>query len=415
MFTDTNASRLFVHVFLPGDAAATLCGRLHWEDPSDEGRPAHFEYDSAYLRKGKAIPLDPVRVPLSEDRLDSPCGLTGVLGVFGDAMPDHWGKTVLRHRNAGRPLTQSGLLLSSSGLQRTGNLEFSESPEAPEEQQLAGDLGALAEAIRRLQDNLSIPNQWEELLMQGTSLGGARPKAVIEDDHALWIAKFPHIFDTENHARKEFATLQLAQHCGIKTQEARLVSLDRGREAILVRRFDRKPTAPGYLRHALVSAATVCGWEPKNDRKGYPLFAESMAHWGVSPADRTALFDRMVFNILISNHDDHHKNHALLQDRSGEYRLSPTYDIVAGEGMRRTQAMNVGDEWGASTLQNAMSQCSIFGLTRQEALKRIEHIVEKMTDWRKVFETHNAATRDLEWAILPQAMLMEFERLKNQA
>jgi serine/threonine-protein kinase HipA len=169
--------------------------------------------------------------------------------------------------------------------------------------------------------------QVEELMLIGTSMGGARPKAVVENDEGLWIAKFNRPDDKWNMARVEHAMLVLARACGLNTSESQIIE-SAGRDILLVKRFDREKTAHGYLRARMVSALTLLRAEDSHrsrDKWSYILLAEEMRRISANPGEDAAeLFRRMCFNALISNIDDHPRNHAVIA-KDKKWRLSPVY------------------------------------------------------------------------------------------
>lgn len=398
-------SELFVFVYLPAAIEPVVAGRLRWHRPDDERSPVEFWYGRSYRQRPESFSLDPLRLPLSSIRFQAE-GLTGPLSVFSDAFPDQWGKRALLHQNGGQPLTQPEYLLRSTGRQRIGALEFALENTPPHEHPTSGELNALYRIVELIERREHIPEEWHDLLFQGTSMGGARPKAVLEHDGRLWLAKFPDRDDRENQARIEHATLRLAHHCGIKVPDSRVVPIHHDKEALLIERFDRLPSNGCWSRRHFISAATVCGWTPANDRKGYPLFAEELRRWSATMEDAPVLYRRMLFNLLTSNRDDHHRNHALLLHPDG-FRLSPAYDLVAGEGMRRTHAMCIGEEGARPTLTNALSACRRFGLDEPEARAMIEAMKERMKDWESHFAACGCDQKTIDnirWAILPKEL-----------
>src|SRR6185437_2047810 len=194
------------------------------------------------------------------------------------------------------------------------------------------DLDKLLEFARAVEegDNVELPPQVQELVQPGTSLGGARPKNVVEDDEGLWIAKFPEKNDRWNNARVESAMLQLARECGLQTCDTRVVSVAGG-DVLLVRRFDRVKTKGGYYRHRFVSALTILdAGETTGERTrwSYLLLADELRRRSHRVAeDLRELFCRMVFNALISNTDDHPRNHGLIEPRR-DFELAPAYDLT---------------------------------------------------------------------------------------
>src|SRR5690606_27584796 len=218
--------------------------------------------------------------------------------------------------------------------------------------------------------------QVEELLLLGTSMGGARPKVVVESDEALWLAKFNRPDDRWNMARVEHATLQLARRCGLQAAESQIVTVCGGYVRRL-KRFDREVVEGGYTRARLVSALTLLETDESPDgraRWSYVLLAETLRRISEHPTeDAYEVFRRMVFNALISNTDDHPRNHAVFAPGRG-WRLSPAYDltptpVVAEE--RRDLAMACGSQGRYANAANLLSECRRFLLDPVQAEKLI--------------------------------------------
>ncbi len=272
------------------------------------------------------------------------------------------------------------------------------------------DLIAAAEAI---EDGRRVPEHLLEQLEPGTSMGGARPKATVEHDRRLWLAKFPERTDRFNLQRVEFATLNLARNCGLSTCQAQLQPVG-GRDVLMLQRFDRRSTDGGYFRLGFVSALTVLDAEDSHlsrDRWSYPLLADQMRRWSSRPQqDCAELFRRMVFNAAVTNNDDHPRNHALLRHSDG-WRLSPVYDVVPVPMVsleRRDLALTVGTYGRTASLYNLISQCGRFGLSDEEAREEIRRITAVVGKWRELFLAAGVAQKDIQHiapAMLPPCFL----------
>lgn len=221
--------------------------------------------------------------------------------------------------------------------------------------------------------------QAQDLLLLGTSMGGARPKVVVEDEGQLWIAKFNRTDDPWNHARVEHAMLVLARECGLTTSESRITEVA-GRDVLLVKRFDRESHDGTYRRARMLSALTLLRTgDSHHDRErwSYVLLVEELRRVSSDPrADARELFKRMVFNALISNTDDHPRNHAVIAP-GDDWRLSPAYDLVPFPAVsveRRDLALTAGDFGRYANVTNLLSQCARFLLTRDEAAEIINEM-----------------------------------------
>ena len=337
-----------------------------------------FVYGRSYLERREAVPIDPVELKLA-GRTYRTTALNGVFGALRDAGPDYWGRRVIE-KHSGKPqLGELDYLLYAPD-DRAGALGFGFGPEPPAPKRDFNktldleNLLRLAEAIIADED---VPQgleaeQVEDLMLIGTSMGGARPKAVVEDADGLWIAKFNRPDDKWNHARVEHAMLVLARACGIQSAESRIVTAG-GRDVLLVKRFDREKTEGGYLRERMISGLTLLRTEDTHqhrDRWSYVLMVEELRRISADPKqDAAELFQRMCFNALISNIDDHPRNHAMIaKDR--DWKLSPAYDLTPSLPVsleRRDLALSCGDLGRYAHAGNLLSQCERFSLKREEA------------------------------------------------
>lgn len=246
-------------------------------------------------------------------------------------------------------------------------------------------------------------------------MGGARPKATIEDAQCLWLGKFPARDDRFNLQRVEFATLDLARRCGLNVAQARLQRVGDG-DVLMLKRFDREYTDKGYLRFGLVSGLTVldCGDSYLDrERWSYPLLADSLRRWSDKPeADCAELFRRMVFNAAVTNNDDHPRNHALLRRQNG-WRLSPAYDLVPAPVVsleRRDLALTVGNHGRTASIYNLISQAGRFGLSAKDAGAEIDRLVVVLRQWREAFFACEVSAQDVDYiapAMLPECFFLE--------
>lgn len=385
------ASPLFVFIYLPGQTTAVPAGLFSRDAANGVG---DFAYGRRYLARDDALPVDPISCPLHGPI--APTALHGGLyGAFRDAAPDYWGRLIVAKERREDPARLDDMdLLLRGGSSRVGNLDFRASRDDPEPDTAIPaftDLRDLVAAADAVQHGLPVDDAWLDILRQGTSVGGARPKCVIEHDGHLWLAKFPAREDAYNNARVEHATLQMARAAGIDTAHSEVRPLSDGRDLLLLKRFDREPVAGGYARTGFVSALTVLQLDDQ-DRFGwsYVTLAERLRQHRI-PADTHAqLYRRMVFNIACRNMDDHPRNHGFLLRDTG-LALSPAYDIVPstarpGVATDFSLAMTVGELGREGTVENALSRCESFGLTRTEAVEICEGVGEVASQWRGWFD-----------------------------
>ena len=399
-------SELFVYVMLPGQTSFVTAGRFELSNDRLGNPRGRFIYGRRYLERADAIALDPVELKL-EARTFETLRLKGLFGALRDASPDFWGRRVIEKHAGVAALGELDYLLQSPD-DRAGALGFglNVEPPAPKRQfnrtiELAR-LQELADALIReeIEPNNRDQVQAQDLLLLGTSMGGARPKAVVEDDGALWIAKFNRWDDSWNQARVEHAMLRLAHECGLRVAHSRIVQVGT-RDALLVRRFDREHSEAGYLRARMLSALTLLRTGDSHldrDRWSYLLLVEELRRLCEDPkGDARELFKRVAFNALISNTDDHPRNHAVIAPGTA-WHLSTAYDLtpmphVSAE--RRDLAMSVGDLGRRASAQNLISQCARFLLTPEEASSLIDEIEAKVrTRWYEVARREGVSERD---------------------
>ena len=399
--TTSDPSGCYVYLQLPASLDVVTCGRYVQQDGVGQ-----FVYGRSYLSNPRAVALDPFELPLREGVFTT-ARLGGIFGPLRDASPDAWGRRVIERQLGRGDLTEVGFLLNSPE-DRAGALSFGESttPPAPVHQfNKVLQLRQLLEEASRVEQGLPPSPQVDVLVQPGSSMGGARPKNVVEDDDGLWIAKFPSRSDRWNNAVVEHAMLELARECGLRAASGRLIRVA-GQDVLLVRRFDRERTGPNYLRHRMVSALTVLRADedpranPRERRSwSYLLLADELKRWVRDPdEDLRELFRRMVFNALISNIDDHPRNHALIAP-DAHWNLSPAYDLTPAPqaSTERDLAMEVGSvQHRRANRQNLLSECVRFRLSRDEAIRIIDAMKARVSSrWRDVVRGSGGTDADL--------------------
>ena len=410
----TSSPECFVFIQLPRTPEVVTCGKYVRQILRDGTAAGRFVYGRTYRDREDAVEIDPYNLPLAA-RQYTTAKLQGVFGALRDSAPDAWGRFVIE-RFAGRTELDEVDFLLQSPEDRAGALSFGFSPNPPAPRHSYNrifHLGELRHAARILEEDCDdkILPQLEQLTNPRTSMGGARPKNVVEDEDGLWIAKFPAARDRWNDAAVEAAMLSLAGLCGIRVPEIRVEPF-LGESILLVKRFDREKVEGGYLRHRMVSALTVLDADDGGtDRTGwsYVLLADELKRWSSRQGDdRTELFRRMAFNALVSNIDDHPRNHALVA-AGHDWRLAPAYDITPSplhcvEG--RDLALICGTEGRIARRSNILSQAVRFGLSREEAgriVDELKDIVESR--WEGEVGRHGGTPRDRE--LIASAFLYE--------
>lgn len=340
-----------------------------------------FGYGERYRQRADAISLFDVELPLEGRGLvDPPDGLE-IAGCLNDAGPDSWGQRVILNRIAGRGADFGELsrltYLAEAGSDRIGALDFQ--PSAREYDHRGSEQATLEQTLEvaeRIETGEPVPAELEQALRAGSSVGGARPKALLRDGDRHLIAKFSSLTDTWPVVRGEYVAMRLAERCGLDVAGVQFVEAG-GRDVLLVERFDRVPGTG--QRRAILSALTLLGLPETSPRlAAYGDLSELMRRRFTAPGrTRRELFSRMVFNVLCGNTDDHARNHAAFWD-GRELTLTPAYDIcpllrVGGEA---TQAMLLGtgdDPYRLSNVGGCVDRADLYGLTAEQAQEIVEH------------------------------------------
>jgi serine/threonine-protein kinase HipA len=380
-------SEAFVHLMLPGTTEFVTAGRFVLATDRTSVPFGRFIYARSYLERNDAVPIDPVELPLSDHTYET-MNLKGMFGAIRDAGPDYWGRRVIEKHSGVTTLGELDYLLHSPD-DRAGALGFGTGREPPAPLRKYNRtidlerLQALADKLTAVESstaNAPEIKQVADLLRLRTSMGGARPKAVVEDEGQLWLAKFNRPDDAFNQARVEHAMLVLARECGVSSAESRVIQVG-ARDVLLVKRFDRMPKDQGtYRRARMLSALTLLrtGDSHQNrERWSYVVLAEELRRVSREPKEDAAeLFRRMTFNALISNADDHPRNHAVIALHR-DFRLSPAYDLTPipqSSVERRDLALVIGDYGRYANAANLISQSPRFLLEREEAVRVVDEM-----------------------------------------
>ncbi|MFK5982218.1 MAG: HipA domain-containing protein [Flavobacteriaceae bacterium] len=358
-----------------------------------------FEYNKEWLEKGLYQLLDPdigfysgPQYPTDKENF----------GIFLDSMPDTWGKTLMKRREAqdartrgekARTLYEIDYLLGVYDESRMGALRFRTDPDGPF---LDNDdksptppwssLGDLQEAVKHLENDTESDaiRQWIAILIApGSSLGGARPKAnILGKDKDLWIAKFPSKTDTVDKAAWEFLTYNLAVACGIEMAESKIERISGAYHTFLTKRFDREN---GNRIH-FASAMTMTGNTEESLKTTTPSYldiVDVIETYGTNVDENLQqLWRRIVFNIAVSNTDDHLRNHGLILNEKG-WELSPAYDLnpsTEKDGL----ALNIDMDDNSLNFDLAKSVGEFFRLSESEMETIIEEVLTVVSDWKSV-------------------------------
>ncbi len=374
-------------------------------------RGVSLRYADSWVERGFALSED---LPLLRGQEFLPTDKDTATGAVDDARPDRWGERVIQFLD--RPPRLSLLeYLFFAGDERFGALGVSASADHYEPRrtgplpQLA-DTAAIHELVRKVLANEPIAADQRRLIAPGVTLGGARPKALLDIAGEPWVVKFAD-GDPTDTPLIEHAAMTLAQQAGIRVAPTLAIRLPDG-HAVAVKRFDRL----GARRlHALSANVAL---KAAAEGLGYPELAQLLRRRGVAPGGVNVqqmheLFRRMVFNILIDNTDDHEKNHALLVNDAQQYELSPAYDVLPSGQALGYQQMRVGDDGADSTLDNALSMCALFALKRDAAVGEVARVVAVVSSWKVHFSACGVTRRDIE--LLAEQIDRDFLKAQRDA
>jgi serine/threonine-protein kinase HipA len=372
----------FVWIWLPGETKPVVAGKLE----SDNGL-IHFNYGKSYLErisdKSPAIPIYEPELPLRPGSLPLLEGLE-MPGCIRDAAPDAWGRRVVINKQLGlkgKDTETSELdeltYLLESGSDRIGSLDFQHSPtEYVPRSANNVTLEELLESADRVEKGIPLTPELDNALFHGSSVGGARPKALIENQGTKNIAKFSSSTDLYSVVKAEYVAMRLAALSGLDVARVKMVQ-SAGKDVLLIERFDRILTDDGWARKCMVSALTMFGLNDMTARyASYEEFSEIIRHRFTEPKKTLKeLYGRLVFNILCGNTDDHARNHAAFWDGK-VLTLTPAYDICpqGRTGNVASQAMKISGENNLSQIKSCLAAAHHFLLSNKDAMSISEHL-----------------------------------------
>jgi serine/threonine-protein kinase HipA len=399
-----NDKEAFVWIWLPDATEPVVVGKLEADDQGS----VQFNYGKSYLGRIHATPpaisIYEPELPLKKGVLPLLDGLT-IPGCIRDSAPDAWGRRVIINKKLGRrgKDTDTDALgeltyLLESGSDRIGALDFQRSPSEYVSRSANNvPLEELLQSVARVEQGIPLTPELDQALFHGSSIGGARPKALIEDQGAKYVAKFSSTTDLYSVVKAEYIAMRLAALAGINAAPVRLVQAAQ-KDILLIERFDRKKTTKGWARKAMVSALTLFGLDDMMARyASYETFAEIIRHRFDGPKETLEeLFSRMVFNILCGNTDDHARNHAAFWDGK-TLQLTPAYDICpqGRTGREATQAMLISGDNRWSKLKSCLNAAPHFQLYESESKTIFEKQREAIeANWEKVCDEAKLSTVD---------------------
>ncbi|MDH5378199.1 MAG: type II toxin-antitoxin system HipA family toxin [Gammaproteobacteria bacterium] len=377
MTSNKQYKEAYVWIWLPDQTEPVVAGKLE----TDNGNIL-FNYGKSYLERVKdtnpAIPIYEPELPLKAGVLPLLNGLS-MPGCIRDAAPDAWGRRVIMNKTLGvkdkktdtTELSEIAYLLES-GSDRIGALDFQQSPTnyVPRSATNAS-LEELLESAERVEQGIPLTPELDHALFHGSSIGGARPKALIEGEDKKYIAKFSSSTDLYNVVKAEFIAMRLAKLVGLDVAPVKLQRAA-NKDVLLIERFDRKKTLKGWTRRPMVSALTLFGLDDLMARyASYEDLAEIVRHRFTDPKDTLKeLFSRLTFNILCGNTDDHARNHAAFWNGK-DLSLTPAYDICpqSRAGNEASQAMLIHGNSNLSHLKTCLAAAHNFHLSEEDAHK----------------------------------------------
>lgn len=370
----------YVWVWLPGNTAPVVAGRL-----DRNGQEYWFTYGKSYLARKGAMPLYLPELPLQTGQI-RPLAPLKLASCLRDGAPDAWGRRIIINRLTGLKGQDAQnvefdelTFFLNSGSDRAGALDFQASATnyVPREEADA-TLEDLMEAAALVERGEAIPKSLDAALFQGSSIGGARPKALITDGARKYIAKFSASADTFPVVKAEFLAMRLAARAGLDVAAVDLQEAA-GKAVLLVERFDREKVGAGWQRKSMVSALTLFGLdELQAHHASYAELAEIIrARFTAPRPSLRELYGRMVFNVLCGNTDDHARNQSAFWD-GAMLTLTPAYDICpqVRNSREANQSLIIADGIRRSQIEVCRNAAAHFLLTEKAARDFIDEAAE---------------------------------------
>jgi serine/threonine-protein kinase HipA len=374
----TSDGTCFVWIWLPDATTPLVAGKL----THTQGRTL-FTYGQSYLERHNAIAVYDQELPLRPGPQEMETA--DLPGCLRDSAPDAWGRRVILNRLLGIKGKDSDparldemTYLLESGSDRIGALDFQASA-TDYVPRLAAEatLEVLLDAAAHVEQGIPLTPELDQALHHGSSIGGARPKALLDGSDRKYIAKFSASSDVYNIIKAEFVAMRLAARCGLNVADVKLARAS-GKDVLLIERFDRTASPQGWQRKLMLSALTLLHLSEMTARyASYQDFTEIIRHRFTQPRKTLKeLFGRLVFNILCSNTDDHARNHAAFWD-GHRLTLTPAYDICPQlrSGGEASQAMAIVDGDATSRLITCRKAAPAFLLSETDAHRIITHLL----------------------------------------
>lgn len=379
----------FVWIWLPGETEPVVAGKLTTDGPN-----INFNYGKSYLERPNKIAIYDRELPLQSGVLPLLDGLN-IPGCIRDGAPDAWGRRVIINKKFGAKgpaidnisIDELDYLLES-GSDRIGALDFQLSPtNYVPRSNTSATLEELLASAARVEEGIPLTPELDLALQHGSPIGGARPKALIQDLDKKYIAKFSSTSDIYSVIKAEFIAMRLAKMAGLDVAHVELRKSS-NKDVLLIERFDRIRSKVGWERKSILSALTLFELDEMMGRyASYEILAEIVRHKFTNASlTLKELFQRLTFNILVGNTDDHARNHAAFWDGQ-MLSLTPAYDICPQPrtGNTATQAMLIVGNNNKGQIATCLDAAGNFLLSRQQALELIEKQIKSITEnWNAV-------------------------------
>ena len=376
MTSNKKYQEAYVWIWLPNQTEPIVAGKLE-----ADANKLLFNYGKSYLERrndphSPAISIYEKELPLKKGVLPLLNDLA-VPGCIRDGAPDAWGRRVIINKMfgaKGRDIDTARIgeltYMLDSGSDRVGALDFQQSAtEYVPRLSAQVPMEELLKSSERVEKGVPLTTELDQALFHGSSIGGARPKASIEDKDKKYIAKFSSSSDIYNVVKAEYVAMRMAREVGLDVASVQMTSAA-GKDIILIERFDRLKVESGWQRKSMLSALTLFGLDEMMARyASYEILAEIIRHKFTEPgATLKELFSRMVFNVLCGNNDDHARNHAAFWDGKN-LSLTPAYDICpqGRSGTEASQAMLIIGNNRSSTLTTCLESAHNFLLSEADA------------------------------------------------
>ena len=403
--------RLFVF-WLRNPAEPRLVGTL---DLSPRLKGGVFQYADAWIKDGGSLSPD---LPLQAGEFFPEA--EHLPGALDDARPDRWGERVIRHIDAPKRLSIFEYLFFA-GDDRFGALGISLEAQRYEPCHRGpaphlSDVSAIYELVQSIENGQKVDEHLARLIRPGATLGGAKPKALVNIDGQTHIVKFPEREEAIDVGLVEHATMTLANVAHLVPAGTRTIPLGHGKgHAIAVQRFDRQWAGQGAVATRYHAMSLRTALRAVGSDFSYANLAQYLRRYAPAAeaqAMERTLFKRMVFNILMDNTDDHEKNHALVFSAGKSPRLAPAFDVLPSCQNLGYQQIGVGERGAESTLENAMSAHKAFRLSAVQARSAVREVANVVDNWRQHFESLGVSARDIEvlGASIDRTFLMEQRR-----